>query len=84
MKIQVYYLDRVYTSDIDVSITVGEFIRNCCVNLDIDPDTDNGVTSNVYVNFSGYEAEKWNYNPYSSIGDSEIILTSKVYIFDNS
>lgn len=33
----------------DSKILLGECIRNCCVNLGIDPDTVDGITRNVQV-----------------------------------
>ncbi len=38
-----------YTSRYQSDLCVGEVIRNCCVNLGIDPDTEDGVTRNISV-----------------------------------
>jgi hypothetical protein len=38
-----------YKAVYDTEICMGELIRNLCVNLNIDPDTRNGVTKNVHV-----------------------------------
>ena len=41
--------DQVY----DATITLGECLRNVCVNLGIDPDTHDGVTRNIRVYYKG-------------------------------
>ena len=73
---------RSYCSQYDDDICVGELIRNCCVNLSLNPITIRGVTEN-YVVFKkkkkkiledeedateGEVFEKWNYNPRDRIG----------------
>lgn len=58
-----------YCADYDSDICLGELIRNLCVNLNIDPDTDSGYTRNVEVrrmNQSG-SFTYWEYNPHCSI-----------------
>ncbi len=44
----------------------GEFVRNIAVNCAMDPDTVDGITSNVKV-FIGPDLEPWNYNPVNSL-----------------
>ena len=44
-----FQLNRQYTGQYDRNLMAGEVIRNICVNLFIDPDTVDGVTSNVRV-----------------------------------
>jgi len=70
--------NHVYSTSYDKSISVGELIRNCCVNLGIDPDTENGITKNitVYYECNGIKSINGNdtntsrsqfiYNPYES------------------
>jgi hypothetical protein len=38
-----------YGAAYDTEICMGELIRNLCVNLHMDPDTNNGVTKNFIV-----------------------------------
>lgn len=58
-------------------ITTGEFVRNIAVNCAIDPDTNDGITSNVMV-FINQDVEPWSYNPeyslFSYFGKSESII----------
>ena len=45
-------------------ICVAELIRNLCVNLGVDPDTEHGITRNVSVlKFDGVNYQPWKYNP---------------------
>ena len=50
-------------------VSIGELIRNCCVNLGLqDFDTINGITINVTVFIkNNLKYEKLDYNPYSSL-----------------
>ena len=63
-----------YMAKYDSDICVGEFIRNCCVNVGIDPDTKEGFTSNVNVYFGQNDQignpnheKRWNYHPNQTI-----------------
>lgn len=38
-----------YVAEYCSDLCIGEVIRNCCVNLQIDPDTVDGITLNVKV-----------------------------------
>lgn len=38
-----------YHGSYDMDVCLGELVRNCCVNLGIDPDTHDGVTHNILV-----------------------------------
>ena len=61
----------------------GEFVRNCCVNLGIDPDTVAGVTRNVIVELVAESAGAeggadeaytvWSYSPCSTLAASGIV-----------
>ena len=46
----------------------GEFVRNVCVNLGIDPDTAAGVTRNVTV-VRQATGQAWEYDPRRSLED---------------
>ncbi len=58
---------KLYSAKVFPDICVGEFIRNCCVNLGIEPDTINGITVNVQVGFN--QTLNWKYNPALSLKD---------------
>jgi hypothetical protein len=66
-------LKRKYTTSYEFHICIGEIIRNCCVNIGIDPDTVDGVTKNILV----YRVEQnnnnepliWHYNPTMKLCD---------------
>ena len=68
-------LGKVYETSYLGDVCIGEVIRNCCVNLGIDPDTHDGVTRNAMVfvlDGSGNESLlhpqiPWRYNPHSSV-----------------
>ena len=60
--------EKLFVARVYSDICVGEFIRNCCVNLGIDPDTINGITVNVRINFN--ETINWQYNPSLSLKDA--------------
>ena len=64
-------LKRTYVTTVFNGITVGEFVRNCCVNLAIDPDTINGITTNVRVwiinQNDGTNQTHLDYDPYQSL-----------------
>ena len=59
-----------YTPKVCSDIMVGEFIRNCCVNIGIDPDTVDGKTLNVIVYIK--DDELWDYNPCQVLKESPI------------
>lgn len=66
-----------YEANYDPIICIGELIRNLCVNLNIDPDTREGITYNVRVLRMVHSAEEkqfvvWIYDPQSSL---EEVLT---------
>lgn len=58
-----------YSAQYDSCTCVGELIRNLCVNLNIDPDTRDGVTLNVAVTrkIPSGEFSVWTYNPHCSL-----------------
>jgi hypothetical protein len=58
-----------YSAQYDSCTCVGELIRNLCVNLNIDPDTRDGVTLNVAVarQIPSGEFSVWTYNPHCSL-----------------
>jgi hypothetical protein len=58
--------EKSYVCKVYPDITVGEFIRNSCVNIGIDPDTIDGTTRNVKVYLNGSK-DPWKYNPYMAI-----------------
>lgn len=78
------HMNRTYSSKVYSDITVGEFIRNCCVNLGIDPDTIDGITRNVCVvkldKVSDSTTSEWKYNPYQSLGSSGICNNSTIFV----
>lgn len=41
--------NKIYETSYESLICIGELIRNICVNLNIDPDTHDGITRNVNV-----------------------------------
>lgn len=56
-------------------ICLGEMIRNICVNLGIDPDTEDGVTKNIEVyNLMDRNALDfpWNFNPYHDLSKYQL------------
>lgn len=66
-----------YEANYDPIICIGELIRNLCVNLNIDPDTREGITCNIRVFRMVHSAEEkhfvvWVYDPQSSL---EEVLT---------
>lgn len=60
----------VYDGSYDTMVCMGEMIRNICVNLNIDPDTHDGITRNIDIflidPFNG-ERTQFSYNPSCSI-----------------
>ncbi len=42
------FLDR-YVGCYDSIVCIGEMVRNICVNLNIDPDTQEGITRNISI-----------------------------------
>jgi len=78
--IQVLVVDddehTIFEDKYDDHIMTGELIRNLCVNINIDPDTFEGITSNVDV----YRDNKiWNYKPTASLkelnlNDNKLVL----------
>lgn len=74
-----------YDSTVYSDITCGEFIRNSCVNLGIDPDTHEGVTRNVRVyTLKDEEEVLWNYDPFCSLEDSPLRETPRLRIVEVS
>lgn len=56
--------ELVYESSFENHICTGELMRNCCVNIGIDPDTVEGITRNIKVfSKSGSGWKLWSYNP---------------------
>ena len=55
-----------YSGLYDADLCVGEVIRNVCVNLGIDPDTQDGYTKNVNV-FVGESSDTWDYDPNTNL-----------------
>jgi hypothetical protein len=75
--------DEPYASAYAQATLAGEFVRNVCVNLGLDPDTHGGVTRNAAVHLrdaqtGGWQA--WAYHPGRSLashgfqGDVEILV----------
>jgi hypothetical protein len=61
---------RQYTGYFDLNLCLGEVIRNCCVNIGIDPDTVDGITKNVIVRRRAVDIsqdELFNYRPYAHL-----------------
>ena len=53
-----------YESQFEGQLCIGEVIRNCCVNMGIDPDTVDGITRNITVyRKSSLGWTLWQYNP---------------------
>ena len=74
-----------YNSTVFTDITCGEFIRNSCVNLGIDPDTHDGMTRNVRVyTLKDEEEVLWNYDPSSSLEESPLVNAPKLRIVEIS
>ena len=59
---------------------VGEFIRNCCVNLCIDPDTVDGRTRNVNVYLDDEGDAVWDYDPNQILKDSRVAVLQRLRI----
>ena len=63
------YLQDSYESEYLGDVCCGEMLRNCCVNLGIDPDMSNGYIHNVEVYLTSTESSDsaslrlWAYNP---------------------
>lgn len=60
-----------YVGDYEKVVCWGEVIRNICVNLNIDPDTHDGVTINIHINIVDLESGSklpFKYHPGRSIG----------------
>lgn len=66
-----------YECTYDNEVTAGEFVRNVCVNLGIDPDTEDGVTRNASVWIQSREisgtAVRWKYRPNETLAESGLI-----------
>lgn len=55
-------LGKFYCCAYEDDLTNSEIIRNICVNLRIDPETDNGITKNVTVAIKTDQGEnEWSY-----------------------
>ena len=70
-------LNKTYISNVEQCISTGEFIRNSCVNMGIDPDTIHGVTVNVKVLIDGVE---WKYDPFKSLRHCGLINKCRIQI----
>lgn len=64
-------------------VCIGEMIRNICVNLGIDPDTEHGITKNVDVYNETISATStpWSYNPNMDIGNIHVNGELRLRIF---
>lgn len=73
---------REFVSVVEADITVGELVRNACVNLGIEPDTEGGVTRNVALFRGDGEggAAPWAYDPYSTLRDAGIAGDSRILV----
>jgi hypothetical protein len=69
---------RVYVGLYDEDVMNGELVRNLCVNLAIDPDTDNGKTKNIAVKFACSEVI-WEYVPWEPLNKSMHSFVNKVH-----
>lgn len=61
-----------YPCSYESTVMPGEFVRNMCVNLGIDPDTHDGVTRNVIVwrrcpTDDSPSWKQWDYHPTASL-----------------
>lgn len=71
-----------YESAYAQATLAGEFVRNVCVNLGIDPDTHGGVTRNAAVHLRGAQPgrswQAWAYDPGCSLAahgfQGEVVL----------
>ena len=63
------YNNEKYCSGYCGDICCAELVRNCCVNLGIDPDMEDGLVLNIDVYLVGIEGklEIWKYKPSTSI-----------------
>lgn len=67
---------RSYKGEYEKSLCIGEVVRNCCVNMGIDPDTQDGVTENVIVrHFVNDEWSVFRYNPSHKLSTEAINCT---------
>jgi hypothetical protein len=66
-----------YSCEFDVELTIGEIIRNICVNLAIDPDTHDGVSRNVKIRLND-DCDEWIYNPHLSLYEDMAFNSSKL------
>lgn len=74
VQVRCRYLQDVYESEYLGDVCCGEMLRNCCVNLCIDPDMSDGLVHNVEVylsttdTFDDASLTLWSYLPSRSIG----------------
>lgn len=75
--------DKMYSSTYFRDICCGELIRNCCVNLGLDPDMEEGQIKNfiIYRVLNGVQRQ-WAYDPFKRIGtvcpgNNELVFTLK-------
>lgn len=66
-----------YESSYCASACNAEVIRNCCVNLGLDPDMEDGRVLNFDVfravsTKGGIKLQRWNYDPVASIGTATV------------
>ena len=59
IKVLCSTVDSVYTSEYYPDICCGELLRNCCVNLGIDPEMEDGVVLNIDVFIDLLENDSW-------------------------
>jgi hypothetical protein len=70
-KISCTYEKEFYCAEYDSFICCAELIRNCCVNLALDPDMSQGFVHNIKVlkkNSSG-QWQLWPYKPNETLHD---------------
>ena len=77
-----------FTTSYEMRVMAGEFVRNVCVNLGIDPDTTAGITNNVRVwrrkdigAFKESAWEEWCYRPEVSLVSSGV-TSGEEFIFE--
>ena len=85
MLVTCRHLDRIYESNYLVDICCAELVRNCCVNLGIDPDMTGGIVANVDVFLVKNGVSKlWNYIPSANIGKYGVLIPTVVHSADLS
>jgi hypothetical protein len=70
VKVTCGYRDQQYVGTYVHEICCGELLRNCCVNLGLDPDMTDGFVRNFSVyRIAEGAAVLWDYNPSHIIGN---------------